>query len=293
MDKFLGNKKAVMLFTLPSLLLFGGLLLVSVVFSFYYSTLEWNGIGEGVFIGLDNYIEMFRNTIFDKAILNSFLLCVFTLAIQLPLALILALILASHIKGEVFFRTVFFIPVTLSTVVVGQLWLKIYNPNYGVLNELLKMIGLEQFTQNWLGDVNTALFSAFVPIIWQNIGYHMLLMYTAIKSIPKDIHESAQIDGATGVKAAFKITIPLILPTIKTCAIFVITGSLKAFDMIYVLTNGGPVNSTEVPSSVMFNSIFVINRYGYGSAMAIFIVVECIAIAFILQRFVKTLPIEY
>ena len=210
MDKFLGNKKAVMLFTLPSLLLFGGLLLVSVVFSFYYSTLEWNGIGEGVFIGLDNYIEMFRNTIFDKAILNSFLLCVFTLAIQLPLALILALILASHIKGEVFFRTVFFIPVTLSTVVVGQLWLKIYNPNYGVLNELLKMIGLEQFTQNWLGDVNTALFSAFVPIIWQNIGYHMLLMYTAIKSIPKDIHESAQIDGATGVKAAFKITIPLI-----------------------------------------------------------------------------------
>ena len=119
MDKFLGNKKAVMLFTLPSLLLFGGLLLVSVVFSFYYSTLEWNGIGEGVFIGLDNYIEMFRNTIFDKAILNSFLLCVFTLAIQLPLALILALILASHIKGEVFFRTVFFIPVTLSTVVVG------------------------------------------------------------------------------------------------------------------------------------------------------------------------------
>ena len=293
MDKFLGNKKAVMLFTLPSLLLFGGLLLVSGVFSFYYSTLEWNGIGEGVFIGLDNYIEMFRNTIFDKAILNSFLLCVFTLAIQLPLALILALILASHIKGEVFFRTVFFIPVTLSTVVVGQLWLKIYNPNYGVLNELLKMIGLEQFTQNWLGDVNTALFSAFVPIIWQNIGYHMLLMYTAIKSIPKDIHESAQIDGATGVKAAFKITIPLILPTIKTCAIFVITGSLKAFDMIYVLTNGGPVNSTEVPSSVMFNSIFVINRYGYGSAMAIFIVVECIAIAFILQRFVKTSPIEY
>ena len=193
MDKFLGNKKAVMLFTLPSLLLFGGLLLVSVVFSFYYSTLEWNGIGEGVFIGLDNYIEMFRNTIFDKAILNSFLLCVFTLAIQLPLALILALILASHIKGEVFFRTVFFIPVTLSTVVVGQLWLKIYNPNYGVLNELLKMIGLEQFTQNWLGDVNTALFSAFVPIIWQNIGYHMLLMYTAIKSIPKDIHEFARI----------------------------------------------------------------------------------------------------
>lgn len=293
MDKFLGNKKAVMIFTLPSLLLFGGILIVSVAFSFYYSTLDWDGIGEGIFVGIDNYVEMFQNAIFDKAVINSFLLCIFTLIIQLPLALILALILASHIKGEVFFRTVFFIPVTLSTVVVGQLWLKIYNPNYGVLNELLRMIGLERFAQNWLGDVNTALFSAFVPIIWQNIGYHMLLLYTAIKAIPKDIHESAEIDGATGVTAAFKITIPLILPTLKTCAIFVITGSLKAFDMIYVLTNGGPVNSTEVPSSVMFNSIFVINRYGYGSAIAIFIVVECILIAYLLQRLVKTSPIEY
>ena len=293
MDKFLGNKKAVMIFTLPSLLLFGGILIVSVAFSFYYSTLDWDGIGEGIFIGLDNYVEMFQNAIFDKAVINSFLLCIFTLIIQLPLALILALILASHIKGEVFFRTVFFIPVTLSTVVVGQLWLKIYNPNYGVLNELLRMIGLESLAQNWLGDVNTALFSAFVPIIWQNIGYHMLLLYTAIKAIPKDIHESAEIDGATGVTAAIKITIPLILPTLKTCAIFVITGSLKAFDMIYVLTNGGPVNSTEVPSSVMFNSIFVINRYGYGSAIAIFIVVECILIAYLLQRLVKTSPIEY
>ena len=293
MDKFLGNKKAVMIFTLPSLLLFGGILIVSVAFSFYYSTLDWDGIGEGIFIGLDNYVEMFQNAIFDKAVINSFLLCIFTLIIQLPLALILALILASHIKGEVFFRTVFFIPVTLSTVVVGQLWLKIYNPNYGVLNELLRMIGLESLAQNWLGDVNTALFSAFVPIIWQNIGYHMLLLYTAIKAIPKDIHESAEIDGATGVTAAFKITIPLILLTLKTCAIFVITGSLKAFDMIYVLTNGGPVNSTEVPSSVMFNSIFVINRYGYGSAIAIFIVVECILIAYLLQRLVKTSPIEY
>lgn len=282
-----------MIFTLPSLLLFGGILIVSVAFSFYYSTLDWDGIGEGIFVGIDNYVEMFQNAIFDKAVINSFLLCIFTLIIQLPLALILALILASHIKGEVFFRTVFFIPVTLSTVVVGQLWLKIYNPNYGVLNELLRMIGLESLAQNWLGDVNTALFSAFVPIIWQNIGYHMLLLYTAIKAIPKDIHESAEIDGATGVTAAFKITIPLILPTLKTCAIFVITGSLKAFDMIYVLTNGGPVNSTEVPSSVMFNSIFVINRYGYGSAIAIFIVVECILIAYLLQRLVKTSPIEY
>lgn len=293
MDRILGNKVAIALFVLPPLLLFSGLLIVSIICSAYYSTLDWSGFGEGVFIGLGNYQEMFSSDIFCSSVKNSLLLAFITLMIQLPIALIFALILAAGIKGESVYRTIYFVPVTLSTVVIGQLWLKIYNPNYGVLNVLLRSLGLDSWTQNWLGDVNTALFSAFVPIIWQHIGYHMLLLYTAIKSIPKDIYESASIDGATGAKAAIKITLPLITPTLKICAIFVITGSLKAFDMIYVLTNGGPVNSTEVPSSLMFNNIFNINRYGYGSSIAIFILVECVLIAFLLQKFVKTKQVEY
>lgn len=289
----MGNKKAIAVFILPSLFLFGGLLLVSIGFSVYYSTLEWSGIGEGTFIGAQNYFEMLQDVIFQKSVKNSMLLAVLTLLLQLPFALFLALILTSGIKGEGIFRTIYFIPVTLSTVVVGQLWMKIYNPNYGVLNSFLQSAGLESLTHNWLGDVDTALYCVIAANIWQYIGYHMLLLYAAIKSIPQDIYESAQIDGATGVKAAMRITIPLILPTLKTCAIFVITGCLKAFDLIYVLTNGGPVNATEVPSSMMFNSIFVINRYGYGSAMAIFIVAECVIIAFALQNMIRTRQVEY
>lgn len=126
--------------------------------------------------------------------------------------------------------------------------------------------------------------SAFVPIIWQNVGYHMLLLYTSINSISKDILEAAKLDGASGVKAARYITIPLVKPMLRTCAIFVVIGSLKAFDMIYVLTNGGPAHMTEVPSSLMFSSIFNLNKYGYGSAISIFIVVECIVMAVILQK---------
>ena len=284
MNKILGNKTAIAAFVAPSLILFGGIIFYSIIMSFRYSLLDWNGFGEGIFVGFSNYAKMFQDKVFLRSAVNSLLLGFVTLVTQLPLALLLALLLTSGIKGEGFYRTVFFIPMTLSSVVIGQLWLKIYNPNYGVLNTLLGVLGLESLQSNWLGDVNTALFSAFVPIIWQNVGYHMLLLYTSINSISKDILEAAKLDGASGVKAARYITIPLVKPMLRTCAIFVVIGSLKAFDMIYVLTNGGPVHMTEVPSSLMFSSIFNLNKYGYGSAISIFIVVECIVMAVILQK---------
>ena len=284
MNKILGNKTAIAAFVAPSLILFGGIIFYSIIMSFRYSLLDWNGFGEGIFVGFSNYAKMFQDKVFLRSAVNSLLLGFVTLVTQLPLALLLALLLTSGIKGEGFYRTVFFIPMTLYSVVIGQLWLKIYNPNYGVLNTLLGVLGLESLQRNWLGDVNTALFSAFVPIIWQNVGYHMLLLYTSINSISKDILEAAKLDGASGVKAARYITIPLVKPMLRTCAIFVVIGSLKAFDMIYVLTNGGPVHMTEVPSSLMFSSIFNLNKYGYGSAISIFIVVECIVMAVILQK---------
>lgn len=293
MKKILGNKVAIAIFTVPSLLLFGGIILYSIVMSFRYSLLDWNGFGEGTFIGLANYVKMFQDKVFLRSVWNSLLLGLVTLVIQLPMALFLALLLTSNIKGENFYRTVFFIPMTLSSVVIGQLWLKVYNPNYGILNTLLGTLGLESLQRNWLGDVNTALLSAFVPIIWQNVGYHMLLFYTSIKAISGDIMEAARLDGATGLKAARYITIPLVKPMIRTSAIFLIIGSLKAFDMIYVLTNGGPVHMTEVPSSLMFSSIFNLNKYGYGSSISIFIVVECIVMAMVLQKLIRVQDDSY
>lgn len=293
MKKILGNKVAIVLFTVPSLLLFGGIILYSIVMSFHYSLLDWTGFGEGTFIGLTNYVKMFQDKVFLRSAGNSLLLGGVTLLTQLPLALFLALLLTSNIKGENFYRTVFFIPMTLSSVVIGQLWLKVYNPNYGILNSLLGAIGLESLQRNWLGDMDTALLSAFVPIIWQNVGYHMLLFYTYINGISKDIMEAAKLDGATGFKTAIYITIPLVKPMIRTCAIFVVIGSLKAFDMIYVLTNGGPVHVTEVPSSLMFSSIFNLNKYGYGSSISIFIVVECIVMAMVLQKLIRVKDDSY
>ncbi len=253
--------------------------------SVFYSLLNWNGYGKMIFSGLANFTELFRDKVFVKSLINSFLLAFFSVFIQIPIALLIALALASKtIKGEGFFRTVFFIPVLLSSVVIGQLWLKIYSPKYGMLNNLLISLGLEDAVMNWLGDPSIALQSVFIPILWQYIGYHMLLLYAAIKSIPDEINEAALIDGAGWLQRSLRITIPMITAMIRVSVIFAVTGSFKFFDLIYVMTNGGPLHSTEVPSTYMYTMIFSRSRYGMGSAAALIIVLECLLFTLIIQR---------
>lgn len=290
MNKVLCNKKAIVLFLTPALLLFLTMIIIPICMSAYYSLLDWNGLTKGTFVGLKNFVYLFKNptTGFTKAIVNSLWLAVASTFVQLPIALFFALVLARGLKGERFFLSIFFIPVILSSIVIGELWLKIYNPQYGMLNGLLGALGLENLQRGWLGDKKTALICAMVPIIWQYIGYHMLLMYAAIKSVSKDIRESAMIDGANERQIAFQITIPMIKPILKTCVLFAVTGSLKAFDLIYVLTGGGPAHATEVPSTLMVNMIFDRNKYGLGSANAVFIIIECFVFALLIQKFFKT-----
>lgn len=286
MDKLLRDKKAIFLFVFPALLVFVVAVILPICFSAYYSLLKWDGIGKGNLVGLKNYFDLFVNNTdgFTKAIKNSFILAVLSVFIQLPLSLLLALVLSRGVKGENFFRTTYFIPVIISTVVIGQLWMKIYNPNYGMLNMLLKKIGLPFLAQPWLASTKTALAAAFIPIVWQYVGYHMLLMYAAIKSISTDIYEAAKIDGASEVQMASRITIPLIKPILQVCVVFAVTGSFKAFDLIYILTNGGPLHSSEVPSTLMYNTIFDKYMYGYGSSMSIFIIVECLVFTLIIRK---------
>ncbi|HEX2938417.1 MAG TPA: sugar ABC transporter permease [Ruminiclostridium sp.] len=286
MEKLLRDKKAIFLFVFPAFLIFAVIVLLPIIFSFYYSLQNWNGISQGVFVGFKNYYNLIVNNTdgFLKSVLNSGILAILSVLIQLPISLLLAIVLARGVKGEKTFRTIFFIPVVLSTVVIGQLWMKIYNPNYGLLNIVLGDLGLKSLQNAWLGNTKTALGSVFVPILWQYIGYHMLLMYASAKSISTDIYEAAKIDGAGELRTAFKITIPLMKPIIKVCVVFAVIGSFKSFDLIYVLTNGGPLHASEVPTTLMYTTIFAKYQYGYGSAMAIFIIIECLLCTGIIQR---------
>jgi len=284
MKKLYSNKWYILIFLLPALILFCGVLIAPIGASAYFSFFDWNGFTTKTFIGLSNYKELFTsNSIgFMRALRNSLLLAFLSVFLQLPLALALALTLGRKIKGERTFLSVYFMPVLISTVVIGQLWLKIYNPDYGVLNVALRSLGLENWTRIWLGDKKTALAAVFVPTLWQYVGYHMLLLYAGVKSVPTELREAAMLDGATDGQVNRYIVLPYIKPIIKISVIFAVTGSLKSFDLIYVLTNGGPLHKTEVPSTLMISMLFLRNRYGMGSTIAVLLILLCFGFALLI-----------
>ena len=285
MRKTLRYRVNIFLFLLPALFLFIGVLIAPILMSAYYSLQNWNGLKEPIFIGFGNYVELFTSKLlkFPNSLKNSLILAVFSVFIQLPFALWLALKLSKGIRGERFFISVYFMPVLISTVVIGQLWLKIYNPDYGILNNLLRAIGLESWTRPWLGDKSVAFGAAIIPTLWQYVGYHMLLMYAGIKGVPPELLEAGMLDGCTEGQLNRHIIIPYIRPILRVSVIFAVTGSLKSYDLIYVLTNGGPNHATEVPSVLMINQMFRANRYGLGSAIAVMLIILCFAFAILIN----------
>lgn len=273
----------IILFLLPGLLLFVGVLIAPIIMSTYYSFFDWNGMGAKTFVGLDNYKELFTSTQieFGQALLNSTILVITSCCIQLPLALLLALKLGKGVKGERFFLSVYFMPVLISTVVIGQLWLKIYKPDNGILNGILALFGIEG--KIWLGP-ETAMKASLVPVLWQYVGYHMLLMYAGVKSVPPELREAAAIDGASERQVNWHIVIPYIKPILRISVIFAVTGSFKSFDLFYVLTKGKVAFGTQLPSTLLVDFMFSRSRYGMGSAIAVFLIIICFVFAVIINR---------
>lgn len=285
MKRVLQNKKAIVFFLLPAAILFVFIIVVPIFMSLYYSVTEWDGTREKVFVGLANYLELFSNTGFLNAMWHSVIFALASVFIQLPLSMLLALVLARKIKGRRFFITVYFIPVILASVVIGQLWMRIYNQNYGILNLFLKAIGAaEAGSHAWLGEPGTALIAVIVPVLWQYVGYHMLLFYSGIRAISPDIYDAAKIDGASFWRTSFSITIPLLKPVILVSLTFAVIGSMKVYDLVKVLTNGGPAGASDVISTLLVRTmLYPGNRYGYGSAMAIVLIAECFAFYLLLR----------
>jgi len=169
--------------------------------------------------------------------------------------------------------------------VIGQLWKTIYNPAPmgGMINQILIGLGLESWTHSWLTEPKIAIFSIIVVALWQYLGYHILIQFTGIQNIPADIYEAAKIDGASGFKADRYVTLPLIVPIFKISVVLSFIGSLQSFDLIMVMTGGGPANATNVLASYMYNMSFLSMKYGYGSAIASFLVVVCLAATLVIN----------
>ncbi|BBB48672.1 carbohydrate ABC transporter permease [Pelolinea submarina] len=282
------DRFVIALFLLPALVLFSLFVIYPIFRSLYFSTFNWKGFGPAVdYIGIDNYRKILTDEVFLKAIKNVLLIIVLSLGIQLPLALILAVLVGRDLPGRSLFRTVFFLPYVLSEVNTAIMWMLLYNPDpeRGILNAIMVMFGLEPIA--WLADMKIVIFAIFVTLTWKYFGFHMLLYLTGLQNIPKEIEEAARIDGANSIQNFLFITLPLLGSTIKTSVYMSVLGSIQQFILVWVMTKGGPVNASETMATYMYRFGFVRFQLGYGSAVAIIMFILCMIFSLIYQALTR------
>ncbi|MBA2943506.1 sugar ABC transporter permease [Paenibacillus sp. CGMCC 1.16610] len=272
---------------LPALVLYLFFVIVPIFWSAYYGFFDWKGIGAAKFIGLDNYVEVLQDPIFWKSFKNNMLIVAASVFGQVPIALILALLLMKSTFFQRVIRASVFMPMVLSSVVVGIIWGYIYHPQIGILNFLLDGVGLDGWKKAWLSDPKVSMYALMVPIIWNYIGPYMIMFIAALQNISPEIEDAAQLDGVGPVRKLFAVTLPMIWDTVKVAVVLCISGSLKAFDLIYVMTGGGPAHSTELLASYMYNSTFNVYRFGFGSAISTAIIILSLILIVGSQRLMK------
>jgi len=237
-----------------------------IIETFHLSLYEWDGGFTRRFLGFDNFDKLFSDRIFWKALLNNLKIVFTSVFLQIPLGLIMALLLLSKLRGRRFLQTIYFMPHLMSTVAIGLLWMFIYDPVNGAMNRLLNVFGIPNIA--WLSDEKFAMPAVLLVIIWQHAPFYMILFKAAIVGISEDLFEAAAIDGANAFEKFRYITFPLLIPTIVTSSTLAIVGSLKSFDTFYIMTLGGPNNSTELIGTYMYKQAFIHFNMGYGSAVA-------------------------
>lgn len=280
----LKNRWIITIGVIPALIIYLIFSIVPIFISFYYSFMSWNGFSEMQFVGLANFKEVFQDSVFWLSVRNNILVVLASVFGQIPIALGLALLLNRKIKGAKFFRTIGFMPVVISTVVISITWRMIYNSEYGMINNFLEAIGLGFLQQNWLGDPTWAMVAVCITIIWQFVGLYFIIFLSALQTVPKEILEAADLDGASEWEKTRFVVIPSIWNIILIAIVLCISGSLKTFDLIYVMTSGGPANATEVMATYMYNKTFEGLRYGYGSAISVLIFVFSIGLIMIITK---------
>lgn len=269
---------AIFLFLLPAFVIFFLFIIYPIIRALYFSLFNWNGLGPAtIFVGLGNFTQILTDQVFMKSIWNCLLIVILSLAIQLPLALTLAIMVGRDLPGRAFFRAIFFMPYVLSEVITAIIWMSLFSPDpeRGFINALLVLIpGVH--AQNFLGDVNQVLTCIFVVLSWKYFGLHMLLYMAGLQNIPKEVEEAAMIDGANRWQTIRNVTIPLLGSVIRTTVLLSVLGSLTQFNLIWIMTRGGPVNSSEVMSTYMYRYAFIRFQLGYGSAVALVMLAICL-----------------
>ena len=289
MDRLLRNKKAIILFIAPAFILFTLVLFVPIMQAVYYSLCDYGALTKPEFIGLDNYKELlFDDEIMRIALKNSLFFMIFSVISQQIVGLLLAVLLTNIKKGRNFFKNIYYLPCVLSSAALGLLWAFMFNPKMGI-NQILATFGIKG--PLWLSDVSGFIslpmwVIAFVAL-WQYVGQNMMLYMAQIMGISSDLYEASYIDGASKTKAFFYITLPLVKPMMITSISLNCIGSLKFFDLVYNMTQGGPNNQSEVLATNLYIEGFKYFKYGYSSAIAVVLLVLCLLITFIISKCIK------
>jgi raffinose/stachyose/melibiose transport system permease protein len=269
MSHTLKNPYVYLMFILPTILLYFMFFIYPMLSSVYYGFTDWDGLNVAHFNGFDNFSKAFEDHDFWNAVKNNLYFIFFSVFIQIPLIIFFAILISSVKRFQGFYKTTVFMPSILSTAVVGILWGFIYEPEVGIINQILGKLGVERIY--WLADEKWAMLSVLFTNAWQWMGFYIVLVLAAILAIPKEIGEAAAIDGATGFQRAFYLTLPLIKPIISVIIMLSIAGALRVIDIVLVMTNGGPAGATEVMASYMVSKAVTTGDYGYGTALSLLI----------------------
>ncbi|HET6530604.1 MAG TPA: sugar ABC transporter permease [Actinoplanes sp.] len=267
-------------FALPALAVYIAFLVYPAFSSLFFSLTDWDGLSPSYnIVGLDNYTAMASDDVVIRAAINNVIWTVVTIAVPVVLGLTLAVTLNGKVRGKPILRMIFYTPGVLPLVAVASIWGWLYNPDYGAVNEFLRVIGLDSLAQPWLGQNSTALAAVMVPAIWLRTGFPMLLYLAALQGISHDQYEAATMDGATPSQQFWHITMPNLKPAHYIVLALSLIDSFKVFDLIYATTYGGPGTATQVMGTWMYFNVFQYYQAGYGTAIAVVITVVAIAVS--------------
>lgn len=266
----------------PALSVFSIFVLWPLLDSFRYSLTNWNGFNPNYkFVGLDNFAKIFSDPNFFTAIANTAIWMVAALVLPTLLGLALALLLNTGLRGASIFKSIFYLPICLSAVIVGQIWIWIYQPDWGLLNNAIEHItGIGQFNFAWLAEPSTALGSVILAWSWQQTGLAMVIFLAGLTAIPRDLLEAADIDGVKRWKQTIHIVLPMLRPATVVVVALSVINSLKGFDILYIMTGGGPFHSSNTLAFFMYEESFKKYRMGYGSAIAVVLFLVALTIIF-------------
>lgn len=282
--KILRDKKAIAVFLLPAFIVYSVIVMVPILVSIYYSFLDWNGIGKKSFVGFNNYIKLFGDSVFRQAFGNNIIYIVIVMVLQLGFGFSIAVLLTYLKKGRGFIQTVYYIPSVITVIAISQLFTGFYSYEpLGLFNIFRKMLGMEPIA--FLSDYKTVLWAVASVEGWQYIGIYMIIFYSALVSVSPDILEAARIDGATELQILVKIRIPAIANVIMLSCILSLVGALRGFAAPMNMTKGGPNHRSEILATYMYKKAFTSRDYGYGSAIAVIIVILSIIGVLLISKY--------